>query len=76
MDPQGLPDTHDEDPMVAKYVLDHQLGLSKHSQVPIPKSKTGYIYLASLQKKKQIDIFEPGREKPMVPYSLKPDIFK
>lgn len=52
IDPTSFPDTHEEDSLIAKYVLDYQLGLCRDVQVPIPSSKTGYIYLASLQKRK------------------------
>jgi hypothetical protein len=54
-----LPEVHDSDPYIAQYVLDYALSLKKNIVVPVPESKTGYIYLAYLQKKKQIDIFEP-----------------
>lgn len=52
VDPTNLPNTHDTDALIAKYVLDYQLGLSRDVNVPIPESRTGYVYLASLQKRK------------------------
>lgn len=48
IEPEDLPDTHEDDCVIAKYVLDYMLKLNTDSRVPIPQSKTGYVYLASL----------------------------
>jgi len=52
VEPSTLPNTHETDEQISKYVLDFQLGLERNLDVPIPMSKTGYVYLASLQKRK------------------------
>jgi len=54
--------------------MDLKLGLKKSIIVPRIQSKTSYIYLASFQKKKHIDVFAPGELKETRVYHLRNDI--
>jgi len=54
--------------------MDYTLSLNKDARVPVPRSKTSLVYLASLQKKKSTDIFQPSGRKTIVTYQLKEDI--
>lgn len=74
IDPKNLPDIHQDDALIAQYVLDFSLKLKTDVRVPFPQSKTAYVYLASLQKKKQHDIFKPESQKVITPYTLRSDI--
>lgn len=72
IDPTNLPETHESDAEITRYVLDYQLGLNRDPRAPIPQSKQGYIYLAALQKSKTPAYFLPGPRKEVKTYTLRP----
>jgi len=69
-----LPQEHPDDSEVALFCMKYQLGIFLDNIVPPIRSQTSYVLMASMQKKKNPNVFQKNKLQQIQTYKLNEEI--